>query len=44
MVVGELATDLIMVGHMVGCRSSCVGNRLTADSCTVALDKLHYNG
>ena len=46
LVVGEaaLAADLIMVGQMVGCRSSCVGNGLTAGSCTVVPDKLHYNG
>ena len=34
----------IMVGQMVGCRSSCVGNGLTAGSCTGVPDKLHYNG
>ena len=46
LVVAEaaLAADLIMVGQMVGCRSSCVGNGLTAGSCTVVPDKLHYNG
>ena len=48
LVVAEaaLAADLIMVGQMVGCRSSCVGNGLTAGSWQlhVVPDKLHYNG